>query len=404
MCGITGFTHKSGTVDPERIRVATSSLVHRGPDQQGVFESAWVSLGATRLKILDLASGDQPIISEDGDSVIVFNGEIYNHVELRRELEQLGHHFRSHCDTETCCTRFSSGTSVLCPPARHVAVALWTESARRLVLARDRMGIKPLYIAQRGEELYFGSELKSIFVHPQIERRLSMAGLDCYLSLNYVPCPWTLIEGITKLQPGHWLEWRNGVIRSEPYWQLPTVASRAMHTLESAKEELDSLLRQSIREHLLADVPLGVWLSGGIDSSTIVHYAATERGSRLKTFSISFRGRSFDETTYIRQVAAKYDTEHVEFDLNPEADLEGTIGEFAYYSDEPNADAGALPVWYLSQLSKTADYGCPQRRRCRRTVRRIPYIPGQPIVRAVAAIACAVGARRAFAGPPLARL
>ncbi len=128
---------------------------------------------------------------------------------------------------------------------------------------------------------------------------------------------------------------------------------RACTHLESAKEELDSLLRQSIREHLLADVPLGVWLSGGIDSSTIVHYAATERGSRLKTFSISFRGRSFDETTYIRQVAAKYDTEHVEFDLNPEADLESTIGEFAYYSDEPNADAGALPVWYLSRLSKT---------------------------------------------------
>ena len=206
----------------KRIRDATSALVHRGPDQQGVFESACVSLGATRLKILDLASGDQPILSEDGDTVIVFNGEIYNHLELRRELQQLGHRFRSNCDTETVLHAFLEWDIQCFARLRGMfAVALWTESARRLVLARDRMGIKPLYIAQRAQELFFGSELKSIFVHPQIERRLSMAGLDCYLSLNYVPCPWTLIEGITKLPPGHWLEWRNGAVRSEPYWQLP---------------------------------------------------------------------------------------------------------------------------------------------------------------------------------------
>lgn len=354
MCGIAGFTHKNGVADAERIRDATSALVHRGPDQQGVFESACVSLGVTRLKILDLVSGDQPIISEDGDTVIVFNGEIYNHLELRRELQQRGHRFHSNCDTETVLHAFVEWDTQCFARLRGMfAVALWTESARRLVLARDRMGIKPLYIAQRAQDLFFGSELKSIFVHPQIERRLSMAGLDCYLSLNYVPCPWTLVEGITKLQPGHWLEWRNGAIRSEPYWQLPAVAPPGNHTLDGAKEELDSLLRQSIREHLLADVPLGVWLSGGIDSSTIVHYAAVERGSRLKTFSISFQGRSFDETAFIRQVAAKYGTDHVEFDLSPEADLESSIGEFAYYSDEPNADAGALPVWYLSRLSKT---------------------------------------------------
>ena len=354
MCGIAGFTHKNVSADPKRIRDATSALVHRGPDQQGVFESACVSLGATRLKILDLASGDQPILSEDGDAVIVFNGEVYNHLELRRELQQLGHRFCSNCDTETVLHAFLEWDTQCFSRLRGMfAVALWTESARRLLLARDRMGIKPLYIAQRGQELFFGSELKSIFVHPQIERRLSMAGLDCYLSLNYVPCPLTLIEGITKLPPGHWMEWRNGAVRSESYWQLPPHTRPAKVTLAGAKEELDSLLRQSVREHLLADVPLGVWLSGGIDSSTIVHYAAAERGSRLKTFSVSFKGRSFDETTFIRQVAAKYGTEHVEFDLSPEADLESAIGEMVYYSDEPNADAGALPVWYLSRLSKT---------------------------------------------------
>lgn len=354
MCGIAGFTHKNGAADAERIREATSALIHRGPDQQGVFESACVSLGATRLKILDLAAGDQPMISEDGDTVIVFNGEIYNHLELRRELQQRGHTFRSNCDTETVLHAFLEWDTRCFARLRGMfAVALWTQSARRLLLARDRMGIKPLYIAQRAQEILFGSELKSIFVHPQIERRLSMAGLDCYLSLNYVPCPWTLVEGITKLQPGHWLEWRNGAIRDEPYWQLPAVTPPGNRTLEGAKAELDLLLRQSIREHLLADVPLGVWLSGGIDSSTIVHYTAVELGSRLKTFSISFQGRSFDETAFIRQVAAKYSTEHIEYDLSHETDLESAIGEFAYYSDEPNADAGALPVWYLSRLSKT---------------------------------------------------
>ena len=155
------------------------------------------------------------------------------------------------------------------------AIALWTESRKRLVLARDRMGIKPLYIARHGADLFFGSELKTIFVHPEIERRLSLAGLDCYLSLNYVPAPWTLVEGIEKLRPGYWLEWRDGKVRSEAYWRLPHGAPAQLDDRETAKEELDTLLRQSVREHLLSDVPLGVWLSGGIDSSTMLHYAAT---------------------------------------------------------------------------------------------------------------------------------
>jgi asparagine synthase (glutamine-hydrolysing) len=307
-------------------------------------------MGATRLKIIDLDSGDQPIQAED--TTIVFNGEIYNHEELRSELESLGHRFRSHCDTETVLRAFLQwGTRCFSRLRGMFAVALWTESSRRLILARDRMGIKPLYVARRGEDLFFGSELKAIFVHPEIERRLSLAGLDCYLSLNYVPCPWTLVDGIEKVPPGHWLEWRDGEIRSESYWRLPFGASRQW-TLDSAKQELDSLLQQSTREHLLSDVPLGTWLSGGIDSSTILHYAATQSSSRLKTFSISFRGRSFDETPYIRQVVDKYGTEHEELDLNPGADLQGAIEEFGYYSDEPNADAGALPVWFLSKMCK----------------------------------------------------
>jgi asparagine synthase (glutamine-hydrolysing) len=353
LCGIAGFTHKGWSPDPGRIEAATSTLIHRGPDEQGVYRSTVCSLGATRLKIIDLSGGDQPILTDDGEAAIVFNGEIYNHLELRSELESLGHRFQSHCDTETVFHAFLEwDTDAFVRLRGMFAVALWTTSTRRLVLARDRMGIKPLYITRQGEDLFFGSELKAILVHPEIERRLSLSGLDCYLSLNYVPAPWTLVDRIEKVLPGHWLEWRDGKLRSEAYWQLPE-GQPGRHTLESAREELDSLLQQSVREELVSDVPLGVWLSGGIDSSTILHYAASASSSRLKTFSISFRGRSFDETEYVQQAAAQYGTEHEQLDLNPEQDLQGAIEEFAYYSDEPSADAGALPVWFLSKLCKT---------------------------------------------------
>jgi asparagine synthase (glutamine-hydrolysing) len=353
LCGIVGFTHKHWVPDSDRIRRAADTLIHRGPDQRGVFQSSLCSLGATRLKIIDLGSGDQPILSEDGDVAVVFNGEIYNHRELRRELEELGHRFYSHCDTETVLRAFLEWDTACFGRLRGMfAIALYTKSTKRLVLARDRVGIKPLYFARRGEDLFFGSELKAILIHSEIERRLSLDGLDCYLSLNYVPCPWTLVEGIEKLPPGEWLEWRDGEVSSEPYWRLPIGVARDW-TLESARQELDTLLRQSLREHLISDVPLGMWLSGGIDSSTILHYAATESSAPLKTFSISFQGRSFDETSYIREVAQLYQTDHQELDLNPEVDLRSAIEEFAYYSDEPSADAGALPVWFLSKLSKT---------------------------------------------------
>jgi asparagine synthase (glutamine-hydrolysing) len=309
-------------------------------------------MGATRLKIIDLQGGDQPIVSDDGDTAIVFNGEIYNHLELHGELEKLGHRFHSHSDTETVLHAFVEWDTECFSRLRGMfAIGLWTKSSRRLVLARDRMGIKPLYLARHGEDLFFGSELKTIFVHPEFERRLSLAGLDCYLALNYVPSPWTMVEGIEKLPTGKWLEWLDGKTRVESYWSLPggPVSGRS---LDSACEELDSLLQQSVREHLLSDVPLGLWLSGGIDSSTVLHYAATASSRPIKSLSISFLGRRFDETEYIRSAAKQYGTDHQEFDLSPGADLRGAIEEFAYYSDEPSSDAGALPVWFLSKMSK----------------------------------------------------
>jgi asparagine synthase (glutamine-hydrolysing) len=352
VCGIAGFTHSAWTPGPGRIESAVATLTHRGPDQQGTFESPVCSLGATRLKILDLASGDQPIRSDDGQTVIAFNGEIYNHLDLRAELESKGHRFHTRTDTETVLHAFLEWDTACFARLRGMfGLAIWSAPEKRLVLARDRMGIKPVYTARLGRDLLFGSELKAIFVHPEFDRRLSLSGLDCYLSLNYVPCPWTLAEGVEKLPPGHWLEWRDGGVCSEAYWRLPFGVS-AQGSVEAVKEELDHLLQQSVREHLLSDVPLGIWLSGGIDSTTVLHYAASASSSRLKTLSISFTGRTFDETPYIREVVSRYGTEHHEFDLNPTENLPSVIEEFAYYNDEPDADAGALPVWYLSKMTK----------------------------------------------------
>jgi len=352
VCGIAGFTHKDRVPDPYRIRELTHSLAHRGPDHEGAYRSAAVSLGSVRLSIIDVAGGDQPITSDDGDSTIVFNGEIYNFAELREELSHRGHRFHSRSDTEVVLHAFLEWDTECFSRLRGMfAIALWSESRRRLVLARDRLGIKPLYIHRRGPDLYFGSELKAILGNPEVERNLDLAALDHYLSLNYVPGPNTLVEGIRKLPPGHWLEWRDGEVSSAPYWRLE-MRPQAHWTLDSAKEELDRLLRESIREHLLSDVPLGIWASGGLDSSAILHYAAEASSSRLKTFSVSFAGRSCDESRYFREVAAHYGTDHHEFDLNPSEDLPGNLEQLVYYSDEPGADAGALPVWFLSRLSR----------------------------------------------------
>ncbi|MFZ3213030.1 MAG: asparagine synthase (glutamine-hydrolyzing) [Terriglobales bacterium] len=352
MCGIVGFTHKDRPASGERIREATATLLHRGPDQQGVFETPNVSLGAVRLKIIDLISGEQPMRSDDGDTVLVFNGEIYNYAEVREELKARGHRFASRSDTEVVLRAFLEWDTGCFARLRGMfGLALWTESRRRLVLARDRLGIKPLYYSRRGEDIYFASELKAIFVHPEVDRTIDLDGLNCYLRLNWVPAPHTLVRDIVKLLPGHFLVWEDGQVRSERYWRCSPKPLPAQTTLEEAKQQLDSLLQSSVKEHLVSDVPLGVWASGGIDSSTILHYAAAASPSRLKTFSITFKGRSFDESRYIREAAHLYGTDHTEFDLSPGAELVDAIQQFAYFSDEPSADAGSLPVWFLSKMS-----------------------------------------------------
>jgi len=352
MCGIAGFTHEDRPVQPGLIRGATASLIHRGPDQQGVYESHHVSLGAVRLTIIDLVSGEQPLRSEDGDMVLVYNGEVYNYAELRVELQERGHRFLSHSDTEVVLHAFLEWDTECFRRLRGMfGLALWCESRRRLVLARDRVGIKPLYFCHKGHDIYFSSELKGILHHPDIDRTLDLDGLNCYLRVNYVPGPFTLVQGIEKLPPGHILTWQRGATKVEHYWHCAIPPAQEAWSVSAARDQLDFLLHESVKEHMVADVPVGLWASGGLDSSTILHYVTKVSTKKLKTFSITFKGRSFDEGAYIHKVAELYGTDHYELDLSTDTDLQGAIQEFAYYSDEPSADAGCLPVWFLAKMS-----------------------------------------------------
>jgi asparagine synthase (glutamine-hydrolysing) len=350
MCGIAGYTHRS--LDDSVIHRMTSSLTHRGPDQQGVFSTPDVALGAVRLQVIDLAGGEQPFRTEDSQTVAVYNGEIYNFEELRRELESLGHRFRSHCDTEVALRAFVQWDTDCFRRFRGMfALAIWSGRDKRLVLGRDRLGIKPLYLRRAGRDIIFGSELKALFAHPRVTRRLDLTALQDFLSLNYVPSPRTLVEGIEKLPSGHFLEWRDGKESIARYWNL---AMRPDETIreEAAVEELDGLLRDAVREQLVSDVPLGLWASGGLDSSTLLHYAAEQCSRPVKTFSIAFESKSCDESKWFRDIANRYGTDHHEFELNRESQVAGAIEDFASYSDEPGADAGALPVWFLSKMSR----------------------------------------------------
>ena len=352
MCGIAGFTHVVQTPQSGRIAQVTASLTHRGPDEQAVWQNSCVSLGATRLRVIDPKAGAQPQVSDNKDYVLVFNGEIYNHGELRRELIGRGHHFRTSCDTEVVLHAFMEWDTACLEKFRGMfAFAIWQDSRRRLVLARDRMGIKPLYYARSGHDIYFGSELKTVFCHPQVRRRIDLNALDTYLGMNYVPGSHTLAEGIYKLMPGCFLTWHEGEVSKHNYWHVQRAHPITHTSLADSTARLDDLVSQSVKEHLAADVPVGVWLSGGLDSSTVLHYASQHSATPLKTFSITFNGREFDEAPYLRKMADRYSTDHHELDLGPSTVTPDSITELAYYADEPNADAGAVPVWHLSRLS-----------------------------------------------------
>ncbi|MBX5469164.1 MAG: asparagine synthase (glutamine-hydrolyzing) [Thermoleophilaceae bacterium] len=353
MCGICGVASLAGeAVDPTVVAAMSATLVHRGPDDDGLHVDGQVGLAARRLSIIDLEGGHQPIASEDGLVWVVQNGEIYNHEELRGELERRGHRFRTRCDTEVLAHLYEERGQRFVEDLRGMfAIALWDARRRRLVLARDRFGIKPLYYRLEGGKLSFASELKALLAQPGFSREIDLDALEAFLAFNSIPAPYTIFKEARKLPPGHLLVLEGGGARIERYARpQPVPASEVRREgIEELAEELRERLRDSVRAHLVSDVPVGVMLSGGVDSSTLAALAAQESGERVNTFSIGFEERSFDELELARIVARRYDTNHHELVLRPDA--AELLPELAELFDEPFADSSALPTFLVSRLA-----------------------------------------------------
>jgi asparagine synthase (glutamine-hydrolysing) len=344
MCGICGVVSASGSVDPERVARMSTTLVHRGPDSAGEFCDGTAALAARRLSIIDLETGDQPIANEDGTLHVVQNGEIYNYRELRRELERAGHTFRTHGDTEVLLHLYEQYGDGFAARLRGMfAVAIWDAPRRRLVVARDRFGIKPLYYSDLGGELAFASELRAL---PRGE--IDVDAVEAFLAFNSIPGPLTIFRETRKLPAGHLLLWEDGAVRVERFARPAPLPERDDEQAELV-EELRSRLRDSVRAHLVSDVPVGVLLSGGVDSALLAALAAEESAGPVRTFSIGFEERSFDELAGARLVAERYGTQHRELVLRPDAAL--LLPALADAFDEPFADSSALPTYLVSELA-----------------------------------------------------
>src|SRR5229473_2106325 len=347
MCGICGIASPVGPPDPERLAAMSASLVHRGPDSGGEHLDGPVAIAARRLSIIDLAGGDQPITSEDGTCTVVQNGEIYNFPELRGELERDGHTFRTRCDTEVHLHLYERHGPDFARRLRGMfAVAIWDARRRRLVLARDRYGIKPLYYRHVDGVLEFASELRAL---PRGE--IDLDALEAFLAFNSIPSPYSIFREIRKLPAGHVLVWEDGAVQIERYARPGPVPIEELRTDDEAEliEELRARLRDSVRAHLLSDVPVGVLLSGGVDSAALAALAAQETSEAVHTFTIGFAERSFDEREDARRVAELYGTNHHELLVEPDPTL--LLPALAEAFDEPFADSSALPTYLVSQLA-----------------------------------------------------
>jgi asparagine synthase (glutamine-hydrolysing) len=343
MCGIVGYVGSKG--EEAIVRRMADRIVHRGPDGHGYFVDDTVALGARRLSIIDLAGSNQPIFNEDGTVVTVFNGEIYNYRDLRTLLQQKGHQLRTSGDTETLVHLYEEyGAAAVHLLRGMFGYAVWDRPRRRLVLARDRVGIKPMYYAEVGDRLVFGSEIKSILAVPGVDRRIDPDALNAYLTLQYVPSPATMLRGVRKLPAGHILTWENGRTQIEQYWDVvynddpPPISERA------AVEQLRGLLEESVELHKISDVEVAVLLSGGIDS-TAVTALMSRSGQRTRSFTVGFAGSRIGETEQARKVAGHLGTEHHELLIG--GDLADVLPKLAWYQDEPVADAAAVPTYYI---------------------------------------------------------
>lgn len=353
MCGIAGFLHQDGSRgDRAGLKRMTDILAHRGPDGEGFFVDGPVGLGHRRLAIIDLATGTQPMSSGDGSTWISYNGEVYNFRELRRELEALGHRFRTSSDTEVVLVAYEEwGTECLGRLRGMFAFAIWDGHRRRMFLARDRVGIKPLVYAWDGRCLRFASELKALLTDPVVPRELDRDALAEYFTYHYVSSPRTIFRGIRKLPPASYLvcSLAGGTPEIHRYWDLRMTPDYRPSEGEWI-ESLDQVLEESVKSHMVSDVPVGAFLSGGLDSSSVVGYMARVSSTPIRTFSIGFDEADFDELAYARQVAAHYGTEHFEMVVKP--DVMSVLPKLAWQFDEPFADASAVPTYCVARSTR----------------------------------------------------
>ncbi len=351
MCGIVGIVrHDRSDVDQALLARMCAAIQHRGPDDDGFYLNVGVGLGMRRLAIIDLKSGQQPIHNQDRTAWIVFNGEIYNYRELRERLEKLGHTFYTNSDTEVILQAYERyGPD--CP--KHLrgmfAFAIWDESKQELFLARDRVGKKPLLYAQVNGQFIFGSEFSALVLHPDISREVNPEALDYYLSFMCIPAPHTVYKAIKKLEPAHSLSLRNGEIKLERYWH-PDFSKKIDIDERDAEERAIEILRDSVRVRLMSEVPLGAFLSGGIDSSAVVALMSEESSAPIKTFSIGFEEQDFSELHHAKRVAEHVGAEHHEFIVRPNA-LE-VLPVLVEHYGEPYADSSAIPTYYVARETR----------------------------------------------------
>jgi asparagine synthase (glutamine-hydrolysing) len=351
MCGIVGIVNSENRrVDEALLGRMCNAIRHRGPDDDGFYVNGGVGLGMRRLAIIDLAHGQQPIHNQDRSAWIVFNGEIYNYLELREKLEKLGHTFYTNSDTEAIVHAYDE-YGADCP--KHLrgmfAFAIWNERTEELFLARDRVGKKPLLYAQLNNGLVFGSEFSALLLHPDISRAVDSEALHHYLSFMCVPAPLTAYRAIRKLEPGHSLRWRKGEIKLERYWQ-PDFSHKLDIGEEEAGERALEILRDAVRVRLMSEVPLGAFLSGGIDSSAVVALMSEASSEPIKTFSIGFAEQDFSELHHARRIAEHVGADHHEFIVRPDA-ME-VLPLLVEHYGEPYADSSAIPTYYVARETR----------------------------------------------------
>lgn len=351
MCGIVGFVDSSSPPDRSVLERMGAAISHRGPDDDGFFTDSVAAIGMRRLSIIDVSGGHQPIHNEDRTKWIVFNGEIYNFQEIREGLEELGHRFYTRSDTETVVHLYDEyGPECVDHLRGMFAFAIWDTNEQALFLARDRVGKKPLlYSHQPNGSLIFGSEFQALLTHPDVSRDVDLPAIDDYLSYLCVPAPRTAFRSIKKLEPGHWLHWKNGRIETRRYW-LPDFSKKIKIDENDAIEETTRLLREATKLRLISEVPLGAFLSGGVDSSTVAALMAEVSDRPVKTFSIGFDEADYSELKYARRVADHIGAEYSEFIVRPNA-LE-ILPVLVEHYGEPYADSSAIPTYYVAKETR----------------------------------------------------